>query len=52
MSGEWPHYCSAVANEPMTTVQRATPNDLMELASDTPVAPMHVAAILELDQTI
>jgi diacylglycerol O-acyltransferase / wax synthase len=36
----------------MTTIERATPNDLMELASDSPAAPMHVAAILELDQTI
>jgi diacylglycerol O-acyltransferase / wax synthase len=49
---ELPRYCGAAANELMTTIERATPNDLMELASDSPVAPMHVAAILVLDQRI
>ncbi|MEP7162105.1 MAG: hypothetical protein ABI746_13550, partial [Dermatophilaceae bacterium] len=31
------------------SVQRASANDLMELATDTPSAPQHVAAVLRLD---
>ena len=30
-------------------LQRASANDLMELATDTPSAPQHVAAVLRLD---
>ncbi len=34
------------------SVQRASANDLMELATDTPSAPQHVAAVLRLDRVV
>lgn len=35
-----------------TGLARASANDLMELATDTPAAPQHVAAVLRLDETV
>lgn len=37
---------------PLAGLQRASANDMMELATDTPSAPQHVAAILRLERAV